>query len=101
MAEDRRSYDTDASATVQGDLMGIIGNLERVIGERTRQVETAMADFTATNVDEQYRSVEVRWYNAANQVNEIIGLVKNTLTRNDESATAAQSQASNAVAGIG
>lgn len=101
MSEDRRSYCTDASGQVQGDLMGIVGRLEGLIGDRDKQVAKAMSDFQADGVSEEYRTVEVRWNRAATEVRQIIDLVKQTMSRNDEHATTAQSQAAAAVANIG
>ncbi|MGW4213761.1 pore-forming ESAT-6 family protein [Lentzea sp. NPDC004789] len=98
---DRRSFDTSVSQQVQGDLMGIIGRLETLISQRDHQVAQAMADFQADGVSEEYRHVEVRWNRAATEVRAIIDLVKQTMTRNDESATSAQGRAANAVASIG
>ncbi|MFC5058557.1 pore-forming ESAT-6 family protein [Saccharothrix xinjiangensis] len=98
---DRTSFDTGASAQVQGDLMGIIGRLEALIGRRDGQVAQAMADFQADGVSEEYQVVETRWNRAATEVRQIIDLVKQTMTRNDESATTALSRAASAVQGIG
>ena len=98
---DRRSYDTGASQQVQGDLASVISRLEAAIAERSSQVATAMSDFDADGVSEEYRAVEQRWYRAANEVQQIIGLVKRTLTTNDETASAALGRAGAAVQGIG
>jgi hypothetical protein len=101
MTMDRTSFDTGASAQVQGDLMGIIGRLEALIGQRDSQVAQAMSDFQADGVSDEYQVVEIRWNRAATEVRQIIDLVKTTMTRNDESATTALSRASSAVQGIG
>ncbi|WP_433260126.1 pore-forming ESAT-6 family protein [Actinosynnema sp. CS-041913] len=101
MPTDRRSYDTSVSGQVQGDLAGIIGRLQALIGDRTGHVAQALSDFQADGVSDPYQSVETRWDRAANEVQQIIDLVKHTLALNDESATAAQVQAANAVANIG
>ncbi|QQR99711.1 MAG: pore-forming ESAT-6 family protein [Austwickia sp.] len=98
---DRISFDTGVSGTVQGDIAGIVARLETLIAERDRQVAAAMADFQADGVSEQYQSVELRWKNASHEVRTIIDLVKSTLTRNDETATAAQGRARGAVEAIG
>jgi hypothetical protein len=60
-----------------------------------------MSDFTADGVSEEYRVVEDRWNRAATEVRTIIDLVRTTMTRNDESATTAMTQARAAVQGIG
>ena len=98
---DRRSFDTGVSQQVQSDLGGIVARLEANISQRQSDVATAMADFQADGVDEQYRSVEQRWNGAATQVREIIALVRTTMTKNDDSATSALTRARGAVDAIG
>jgi len=83
MPEDRRAYDTGVSGDVQTTLQSIIGPLEKLIGERDRQVKAAMSDFRADGVEEDYQDVERRWNKAAGQVNQIIGLIRTTLHEND------------------
>lgn len=98
---DRISFDVNTSQAVQGDLGGIIGRLEGLIGIRDQQVATAMADFQADGVSEEYRHVEQRWHRASDEVKNIINLVKTTMGKNDETATSAQQRAASAVANIG
>jgi hypothetical protein len=98
---DRRSFDTGISAQVQSDLTGIIARLEANIAQRTADVNAAMGDFEADGVSEEYRAVELRWQRAAAEVQQIINLVKTTMTRNDETATTTLSRAGSAVQGIG
>lgn len=98
---DRRSFDTGVSQQVQGDLQGIIGRLESVINQRDQAVAAAMADFTADGVSDDYAHVEQRWNSAATEVRQIINLVKQTMTLNDETANKTLSQARSAVQGIG
>lgn len=98
---DRISFNTDVSQSVQGDLGGIIGRLEGLIAQRDQQVAAAMSDFQADGVSEEYRHVEQRWDRASKEVRAIIDLVKNTMSRNDETATGAQQRAATAVANIG
>ena len=97
---DRISFDTGVSQSVQGDIAGIIGRLEGLIAQRDQQVATAMADFQADGVSEEYRHVEQRWNRASNEVKSIINLVKTTMGKN-ETATSAQQRAASAVANIG
>lgn len=101
MTTDRRSYDTGTSQQVQGDLAGIIARLETVIGGRQSAVSAAMSDFQADGVSEEYRVVEQRWNNAANEVRSIIDLLRTTMSKNDETASTTQTRASNAVQSIG
>ncbi|MFZ3566788.1 MULTISPECIES: pore-forming ESAT-6 family protein [unclassified Streptomyces] len=99
--QDRRSYDTGASAEVQGSLHGIIGRLETVLGDRDRAVKTAMADYQADGVSDEYHGKEVRWNRAANEVRDIIQLVRTTLEKNDATAQSTLARARAAVNNIG
>jgi uncharacterized protein YukE len=98
---DRRSYDTDASADVQGSLQSVISRLEEVIGQRDRQVKAAMADFTADGVADEYHGKELRWNRASQEVKNIIALVKSTLEHNDATAQSTMAKAKAAVDNIG
>ncbi|GHB10513.1 pore-forming ESAT-6 family protein [Streptomyces thermoviolaceus] len=99
--KDRRSYDTTASADVQGALQSVIGRLEQVIGERDRQVKAAMADFMADGVADEYHGKEQRWNRASQEVRNIIQLVKTTLEKNDATAQSTLARAKAAVDNIG
>jgi len=98
---DRRSFDTGTSAQVQGDLQTVISRLEAVIADRNKAVQSAMSDFQADGVSDQYASVEQRWHSAAGEVQAIIGLVRTTMIRNDDTASSTSGKARNAVASIG
>lgn len=98
---DRRSYDTGASSEVQGGLQGIIAQLERVLGDRDSAVKAAMAEFQADGVSDEYHGKEVRWNKAANEVREIIRLVRGTLEQNDGTAQSTLAKAKAAVDAIG
>ena len=89
------------SQQVQSDLAGIIGRLESNITARSGDVASAMGDFQADGVSEEYRAVEQRWQNAAAEVQQIITLVKTTMMRNDETAGTALTRARGAVQAIG
>ncbi|MEV5277584.1 pore-forming ESAT-6 family protein [Streptomyces sp. NPDC052811] len=99
--QDRRSYDTGASTEFQGGLAGIIGHLERVLNDRDRAVKAAMAEFTADGVSDEYHGKELRWNKAANEVRDIIRLVRGTLELNDGTAHSTLSKAKAAVDAIG
>ncbi|WP_436777901.1 pore-forming ESAT-6 family protein [Yinghuangia sp. YIM S09857] len=98
---DRRGYDIGASGEAQANLQGVITQLEQVIAARDGQVKSAMADFQADGVSEQYHAVEQRWTNAAAEVQAIIGLLRTTLENNDITAQTALGRAKAAVDGIG
>ncbi|GAA2111811.1 pore-forming ESAT-6 family protein [Actinomadura alba] len=96
----RRSYDIDASGEAQTNIHAIIGQLETLIGQRDTDVSTAMSDFEATGVSDEYSAKELKWHNAANEVREIIRLVKGTLEANDGTAQTTLSKAGAAVQAI-
>ncbi|CAM5240574.1 Pore-forming ESAT-6 family protein OS=Streptomyces alboniger OX=132473 GN=CP975_10230 PE=4 SV=1 [Streptomyces alboniger] len=98
--QNRRSYDTAASSDVQGGLHIIIGQLERVLGDRDRAVKAAMADYQADGVSDEYHGKEVRWNKAANEVRDIIRLVRSTLEKNDGTAQTTLAKARAAVDNI-
>ncbi|CAN5609354.1 hypothetical protein BH23ACT6_BH23ACT6_11030 [soil metagenome] len=98
---DRISFDTGISASVQADITSIIGRLESLMGTRDAQVAAAMSDFQADGVSEEYHIVEQRWRRASDEVRSIITLIRTTMQRNDETATAAQGRARVAVQNIG
>ncbi|MFJ7748509.1 pore-forming ESAT-6 family protein [Arthrobacter sp. NPDC097144] len=101
MSPNRLSYDTDTSSAVQGEIQSLAGRLESLIGEREKAVNSAMADFSADGVSEEYQVVENRFRNAATETRHIIGLVKQTLALNDQTASGAGTRARNAVQNIG
>ncbi|MDT0443428.1 MULTISPECIES: pore-forming ESAT-6 family protein [unclassified Streptomyces] len=98
---DRRSYDTDASAEAQGNLRGVIEQLETVIEARSAQVRQAMADFQADGVSDTYQAAELRWTQAADEVRAIITLLRTTLENNDSTAQTTLARARAAVEAIG
>ncbi|NBE53829.1 pore-forming ESAT-6 family protein [Streptomyces boluensis] len=98
---DRNSYDISASTEVQGNLLAIIGRLERVLSDRDGAVKAAMTEFQADGVSEEYHGKEVRWNKAANEVREIIRLVRSTMEQNDATAQSTLAKAKAAVDNIG
>lgn len=97
---DRRGYDTGASAQAQANIASVAGHLETLIGTRDAQVKAAMAGFQADGVSEDYHAKEQQWNSAAGEVRRIIALVRSTLQRNDEHAATALARARSAVGGI-
>jgi hypothetical protein len=101
MSSDRIAFNTATSGTFQGDVGQIAGHLEKVIGDRSKAVAAAMADFRADGVDGEYSHVEKRWDSAANEVKNIINLIKKTMVENDGTADNSLTKAKHAVGGIG
>ena len=98
---DRRSYDLATSSEAQGNLQTVVGRLEALINDRDAAVKSAMADFQADGVADQYHDKEVRWNTAASEVRSIITLIRTTLQQNDDTAQTTLSRARAAVDGIG
>jgi hypothetical protein len=96
----RRSYDTGASAQTQANIQAIVGRLETLINQREADVKAAMADFQADGVSDLYYAKEQRWHRAAQEVRQIIALVKGTLEKNDVTAAETLSRAKASVDSI-
>lgn len=100
-ANNRISFDTDASQSVQGDIQGIVSRLEALMADRDQQVATAMSDFQMDGASDEYQHVEQRWKSASTEVRSIIQLIKTTLATNDQTATSTQSKTRTAISNIG
>lgn len=98
---DRRDYSIAASQNAQDNFNRVASLLESLIDQRDRDVQAAMADYSADGVSEDYRAKELRWKNAAAEVRGIIQTLRSSLERNDESAQTALSKARAAVESIG
>ena len=94
------AYDVGASQEAQGNIQTIMSRPESLIGEHDTDVSAAMAEFEATGVSEEYSAKELKWHNAANEVRDIIRLVRETLETNDATAQEALSRANAAVQNI-
>ncbi|MFD0775434.1 pore-forming ESAT-6 family protein [Streptomonospora algeriensis] len=100
MSAGRNSYDIGASEEAQTNIHSIMTRLEGLIGEHEGDVTTAMSDFVADGVDTEYSAKEQKWHDAANEVREIIRLVRETLETNDGTAQESLSRANAAVQSI-
>lgn len=101
MSQDRISFDTAVSSSVQSDIQATVGQLEALMAEREKAVAAAMGDYQADGVSDDYQAVENRWKNAATEVKSIIALIKQTLNLNDQTASGAAQKARTAVQNIG
>ena len=101
MSMDRISFDTGVSSQVQSDVESIASRLEWLISERDQQVSAALSDFQMDGADAEYQQVESRWRNASNEVKNIITLIRQTMSENDQTATSTQSRTRSAIANIG
>ena len=98
---DRRSFDLGASGDAQEQFNTVANRLETLIDQRDADVRTAMADYSAEGVSEQYAGKELRWHTVATQVRSIIATLRASLGQNDDSARQAMQKAQAAVDGIG
>lgn len=95
-----RAFNTVSSGESQGEFNRVAGLLEALLNLRDQQVKAAMEHYEATDVSEEYRAKEIRWNTKAQEVRDIIKLLRQSLEQNDETALTALRQAGNAVAAI-
>ena len=93
MTTDTNAYDVGASQQVQDDFDTAAGNLEAALGRRQQDVDTAMADYQADGVSEEYAQLEQQWNSAGQQVRDVIAAIRNSLVENDDVARRALSAA--------
>lgn len=98
---DRRDYDQAASQSAQDNFNRVAGLLESLIDQRDKDVKTAMADYEATGVSDEYHAKELRWKAAAGEVRGIVATLKTSLANNDDTAGTAINKAKSAVSNIG
>ncbi|GAA1857556.1 pore-forming ESAT-6 family protein [Myceligenerans crystallogenes] len=103
MANDieRRSFDAGASAEAQANFDRIASQLEALIDQRDADVKSAMAEYQADGVSDEYHAKEQRWNSAATEVRTIIRVVRQALEENDATARRAMQGAKAAVDSIG
>jgi len=97
----RRDFDLAASQTAQENFLAVASQLEALIEQRNADVRTAISDYEATGVSEEYAAKELRWKNAADGVKSIINTLRQSMAQNDETAQAAVNRAKSSVANIG
>ena len=98
---DRRSFDLAASGSAQDLFNTAAGRLEGLIEQRDADVRTAMADYRAEGVSDEYAAKELRWRTVATEVRTIISTLRASLGQNDESARRSMQRAQAAVDAIG
>lgn len=92
-ASDRNAHDVGASQQVQDDFDTAAGNLEAALGRRQQDVDTAMADYQADGVSEEYAGLEKQWNDAGIQVRQVINTIRGSLEQNDDVAMTALQRA--------
>lgn len=86
--DDRNAHDVSASQQVQNDFDIAAANLEAALDRRQHDVDTAMADYQADGVSDEYAAMEAQWRGAGNEVKAIIRLLRESLAQNDDIAVA-------------
>lgn len=87
-SSDRNAHDVGASQQVQDDFDIAAANLEAALDRRQHDVDTAMADYQADGVSDEYAAMEAQWRGAGNEVKSIIRLLRESLAQNDDIAVA-------------
>ncbi len=98
---DRRDYDVAAPQNAQDNFDRVASRLESLIEQRNADVRSAMSDYQADGVSDEYASKEQRWKDAATGVREIIAPLRKSLEQSDQAAQAAIQKAKSAVDNIG
>lgn len=98
---DKRSYDVGASQEAQANFERVASRLESLINQRDSDVKTAMSQYQADGVSDEYQAKEVRWKNAAGEVRGIIATLRQSMQTTDEGAQSALQRARQAVDEIG
>ncbi|MEE6281249.1 pore-forming ESAT-6 family protein [Georgenia sunbinii] len=99
-AADRRDYDEAASASAQENFNRVANRLETLISARDSDVKSAMADYEATGVSEEYHAKEMRWNTVATEVRTIIAAMRTSLEQTDATAKSTVTRAKGIVEGI-
>lgn len=97
---DRNDYDIARSQQAQANFQAVAARLEALITQRDADVKTAMADYSADGVSDDYAAKEVRWNAVATSVRDIIHTLRTSMTSNDETAAHALQRARAAVGAI-
>ncbi len=92
-ASDRNAHDVGASQQVQDDFDIAAAHLEAALDRRQHDVDTAMADYQADGVSDEYAAMEKQWRDAGDEVKAIIKLLRESLAQNDDIAVATLTRA--------
>ena len=94
---DRNDYSIASSQEVQANFEAAASALEAALSRRDADVRAAMAVYSADGVSERYQAMEQQWNNAGQEVRNVIQAIRGSLSRNDEVAQRALSQAAAAI----
>ncbi|MDO5065939.1 MAG: hypothetical protein Q4D96_01500 [Propionibacteriaceae bacterium] len=90
---DRNDYSVSASQAAQANFESVASQLEAALDRRDADVKAAMAEYYADGVSDDYAHLERKWNDSGRQVREIIALMRQSLSDNDDIAVRAGSTA--------
>ena len=96
---DRNDYNIGSSESAQANFEAVAQRLESLLARRDADVKTAMADYIADGVSEEYAALEQQWNTAGDQVRLVISEIRKSLAENDDVARRALSTARAAIPG--
>ncbi|GAA1485702.1 hypothetical protein [Brachybacterium fresconis] len=96
---DRNDYNIGSSEAAQANFEAVAQHLEVLLDRRDADVKTAMADYMADGVSEEYAALEQQWKSAGDQVRMVISEIRKSLAENDDVARRALSAARAAIPG--
>lgn len=96
---DTNAYDVGASQTVQDDFAIAASNLEAAITRHDTDVKNAMTEYQAQDVSDGYTAMEKQWTDAGTEVKAIIGLLRESLSKNDDVAVSTMHKAMSFITG--
>lgn len=91
--QDRNDYDINASQSAQQNFETVAARLEAALQRRDQDVKTALADYQADGVSDEYQQLEQQWNDAGIAVRQIIQTVRDSLQQNDDIALTALQKA--------
>lgn len=94
---DRNDYSIASSQEAQANFEAAASALEAALTRRDADVRAAMSVYQADGVSERYQAMEQQWNNAGQEVRNVIGSIRASLSSNDDIAHRALSQAAAAI----
>lgn len=92
-SHDRNAHDVGVSQMVQDDFTTHAGALEAALDRHDSDVMTAMQDYDADGVSDNYLAMEKQYNAAGKEVRDIIKLLKDSLSQGDDVAITALNRA--------
>jgi hypothetical protein len=100
MDQDRLSFDTSTSESVEAEFNRVASQLESVLTARDADVRAMLAQYEVDGVSDDYRWAESRWLGAAAGVRDVIHQIRSALMESDRVAMEMVAKARGAVQAI-